>query len=157
MGKGGGRALDNCLEDQRKLNRIIQESNNLLRETEAKYKGYLKQFAIDTTTARKEAEAEMATLKKTLEDLKPGIKKAHDMYQNLGAGHADYIEPDGEKGCAAKYDPDLEKLGTFLWDSGAKKYKKGKKSKKKSKKTKPKRKSSKKSKSGPKSKQRRKI
>ena len=90
--------LAECREGQRELNRIIVESNNIIRETEVKYKGYLKQFAIDTTTARKEAEAEMAVLKKTIEDLKPGIKKAYDMYQDLGAGHSDYIQPDGEKG-----------------------------------------------------------
>lgn len=122
--------LNDCKEAKKQLNLIIAESNNIIRETEIKYKGYLKQFAIDTTTARKEAEAEMTTLKKSFEDLKPGIKKAYDMYQNLGAGHADYIEPDGEKGCATKYDPSIEKLGAFLWDSGAKKYKKRKSSKK---------------------------
>jgi|TARA_B110000046_G_scaffold131088_1_gene137593 hypothetical protein len=124
------RQLRECKEGQRELNRIIVESNNMIRETEVKYKGYLKQFAIDTTTARKEAESEMDALKKTLEDLKPGIKKAYEMYQNLGAGHSDYIQPDGEKGCATKYDPSIEKLGAFLWDSGAKKYKKRKSSKK---------------------------
>ena len=117
------RELRECKEGQRELNRIIVESNNIIRETEVKYKGYLKQFAIDTTTARKEAEAEMTVLKKTIEDLKPGIKKAYDMYQDLGAGHSDYIQPDGEKGCAAKYDPSIEKLGVFLWNTGAKKYK----------------------------------
>jgi len=116
--------LKECREGQRELNRIIVESNNIIRETEVKYKGYLKQCAINTTKARKEAEAEMAVLKKTIEDLKPGIKKAYDMYQDLGAGHSDYIQPDAEKGCAAKYDPSIEKLGTFLWDTGAKKNKK---------------------------------
>ena len=40
------RQLRECKEGQRELNRIIVESNNMIRETEVKYKGYLKQFAI---------------------------------------------------------------------------------------------------------------
>ena len=67
--------LKECREGQRELNRIIVESNNIIRETEVKYKGYLKQFAIDTTTARKEAEAEMDVLKKTIEVLRICIDK----------------------------------------------------------------------------------